>query len=231
MPRRKTPGRLDSIADAATEIFINEGFAKARITEIARLAKVGPGTVYLYAEGKAALFDLALRRSLEDPKIWELALPHPTPRHGEIADHAWRCIQNAAHFPRLWLASDSSPPPDPREELAGILQELAAWLFRYRKGIKLIERSATEWPDLSRMFYRRFWRGGVRRIADYLERRMAEGVLVPRGDALVAAHVVVETLGWMAVHRYWSEDRGLLADAAVAPVVHGLLLDALLGPE
>jgi AcrR family transcriptional regulator len=231
MPRHKMPGRLDKIADTATEIFIKEGYAKARITDIARAARVSPGTVYLYADGKEALFDLALRRSLEDPTIWELALPHPPPGPGEIADHAWRCLQNAAHFPRLWLAADSAPPASPREELAGILQELAAWMSRYRRAIKLIERSASDWPDLAHLFYRRFWRGGVQRIAGYLERRMAEGVLVPRGNGLVVAHLVVEALGWMAIHRYWSEEGARLADAAVAPVVHGLLLDALVGPE
>jgi AcrR family transcriptional regulator len=229
MPRRRVPRRLDDIADAATEVFIQQGFDKARITEIATLAKVGPGTVYLYAESKEALFDLALRRSLEDPRIWELKLPHPAPGPGEIADHAWRCIQNAAHFPRLWLAIDSPPPPEVRDEVAGILQELAAWLHRYRKGIKLIERSAADWPELARVFYRRFWRGGVRRIADYLDRRMSEGALVPRNDPLVVAHVLVETLSWMAIHRYWSEDTATLPDGTVEPVVRGLLLDGLAG--
>ncbi len=227
MPRKRAPGRLDRIADAATDTFIQHGFSRAKITAIAEVARVGPGTVYLYAESKDALFDLAVRRSLEDPTIWALPLPHPAPAPGEVADHAWRCLQNAAQFPRLWLAIDSSPPADIRDEVGGILQELGTWLERYRRGIKLIERSATDWPDVTQVFFRRFWRGGVRRIADYFGRRMREGALGPLGEPLVVAHFVVETLSWMSIHRYWSWDAAALPADAVPATGYPLLLAAL----
>ena len=194
-------------------------------------ARVGPGTIYLYAESKEALFDLALRRSLEDPTIWDIPLPHPTPGRGEVADHAWRSIQNAAHFPLLWVAIDSPPPDDVQREVSGVLQELGAWLTHYRKAIKLIERSSTDWPDLAQVFYRRFWRGGIHRIADYLGRRMDAGAIPRRAEPLVAAHVVVETLAWAMVHRHWSDDAAALAEERVNATVYPLLLDAVIGKE
>jgi AcrR family transcriptional regulator len=179
--------------------------------------------VYLYAESKEALFDLAVRRSWEDPLIWGIPLPHRSPERGEIADHLWRCLQNAAQFPRLWLAIDS-PVPTPREvraEMEGILHELADWLHRYRKAIMLIERSASDWPDLAQVFTRRFWRGGVHRIADYLGRR-AGGA-----NSVVLAHVTVETLRWAMVHRHWSEDSAGLPAEPVKSIVDAMLLHAL----
>ncbi len=229
MPRKRSPGRIDRIADAATETFIRNGFTQAKVTAIADSARVGPGTIYLYAESKEALYDLALRRALEDPAIWDLKLPHPAPRPGEIADHAWRCLQNAAQFPRLWLAIDSSPPPpgEVRAELEGILHELGTWLHRYRRGIKLIERTAPDWPEVAQVFYRRFWRGGVRRVADYLARRVRERALAPGGDPLVRAHLLTETLAWMSVHRYWSDEAAALPDEPVAAAGYSLLLDGL----
>jgi AcrR family transcriptional regulator len=229
MPRIRAPGRVDRIAEAAIDVFTRQGFAKARISSIADLAQVGPGTVYLYAESKEALFDLALRRALEDPEIWRTELPHRTPSRGEIADHAWRCLQNAAQFPRLWLAIDSPPPRHIREEVGGILQELADWLHRYRRAIKLIERSASDWPDISQVFYRRFWRGGVRRIAEYLARRTREGKLPADRDSLIEAHFLVEALSWTAVHRHWAEDGAALAESQVAATVQPMLLDAIVG--
>ncbi len=231
MPRRKAPRRLDDIADAATDVFIQQGFTKARVSTIAHLARVGPGTIYLYAESKEALFDLALRRSLEDPTIWDIPLPHPNPARGAIADHAWSSIQNAAHFPLLWVAIDSPAPDSIHEEVSGIFQELGGWLSRYRKAIKLIERSAADWPDLGQVFYRRFWRGGVRRIADYLGRRMQDQAIPRRAEPLVVAHFVVETLGWAMVHRHWSDDAAALADDRVDATVYPLLLDAVIGKE
>ena len=229
MPRKRPPNRLDQIADSATEVFIQQGFGQARIAEIAARSRVGPGTIYLYADSKDALYDLALRRSLEDPTLWELTLPHPAPDPGAVADAAWRCIQNAAHFPRLWLAADSSAPPAGiSAEVDNILGELYGWLHRYRRAIKLIERSARDWPDVAQVFYRRFWRGGVRRVADYLGRRMEEGVLPRRTDPTAAAHMVAEVLTWAAVHRYWADGVSVSEDD-VTMTIQPMLRSALMG--
>ncbi|WP_181409820.1 TetR/AcrR family transcriptional regulator [Martelella alba] len=44
------------ILDAALTVFAEKGFANARIEDIARLAGIGKGTVYLYFSDKQALF-------------------------------------------------------------------------------------------------------------------------------------------------------------------------------
>src|SRR5436309_14632106 len=106
MPRKRPHDRLDKIADAATQVFIQHGFAGAKISQVASFAKVGPGTIYLYASGKEALFDIAIRRSLEDPTVWSLALPQPAPAVGAPGDALWRCLQNAGRSPPRWLSAD-----------------------------------------------------------------------------------------------------------------------------
>ena len=227
MARIRTPGRLDKIADAATSVFLSHGFGAARVADIAREAGVGPGTVYLYAEGKDALLDLALRRAFEDPTLLNPALPHLANSRADTADHLWRCLQNAAHFPMLWLGAESPRPVDPRAEVHGIIAELYAWLSRYARGIQLVERCASDWPELERLFHRRFWRGGVRRLADYLERRSREGVLVLRYDPHAAAQLSVEALSWMAVRRHWSPDPPPFSEAAAAAAAVELITDGL----
>ncbi|HEV8597746.1 MAG TPA: helix-turn-helix domain-containing protein, partial [Gemmatimonadales bacterium] len=204
-------------------------FAAAGVAQIAKEARVGPGTIYLYAASKDALFDLALRRALEDPTVWTIVLPHPAPLPGAVADAAWRCLQNAAHFPQLWLAAESTPPPDLRREVEGIIGELYAWLHRYRRALKLVERCAGDWPDVAQVFHRRFWRGGIRRVADYLGRRMQAGKLPHRSDSSAAAHLLVESLAWMAVHRHWSSEGAGLAEASSAETARQMLLDAVMG--
>jgi AcrR family transcriptional regulator len=229
MPRKRPHNRLDVIADAATEVFIKQGFAGAGVAQIAHQAKVGPGTIYLYVESKDALFDLAIRRALEDPTVWTMALPHPAPSHGAVADAVWRCLQNAAHFPQLWLAAESPPPLDIRKEASGVVAELYTWLHRYRRAIKLAERCAGEWPDVEQLFQRRFWRGGVHRVAEYLARRIREGALPPRRDTVAAAHLLIESLAWMAVHRHWSSEGVELAEELGAETAQQMLLAALTG--
>lgn len=229
MARVRPQDRIDKIADAATATFIRNGYTPARISQIAELAKVGPGTIYLYAAGKEALYDLAIRRALEDPTVWTLILPHPAPAPGAVADALWRCLQNAAHFPQLWLAGESPPPTNVAAEVHGIVLELYRWLHRYRRAIELVERTATDWPDVAQVFYRRFWRGGIHRVADYLARRVGEGVIPPRGEGLAAALLVVESLTWMAVHREWSPDAGGMAAAVAEEAAVALLVPAICG--
>lgn len=229
MPRIRPHDRIDKIADAATETFILNGYTLAKVAQIAARSGVGPGTIYLYAAGKEALYDLALRRALQDPTVWSLALPHPTPEPGAVADAAWRCLQNAAHFPQLWLALESPPPVDIAGEVRGILLELYQWLYRYRRAIELVEQTAADWPDVAQVFYRRFWRGGIRRVADYLNRRVSEGELPARGQALAAAHLIVQTLTWMAVHREWTPDGVGVSDKSAEETAVAMLVPAICG--
>lgn len=231
VPRKRPPNRLDQIADAATEVFVRDGYGPARISKVAEVARVGPGTIYLYAGGKEALFDLALRRALEDPTVWSISLPHPTPASGAVAEALWRCLQNASHFPQLWLAADSPPPDNIRAEVEGILREMFQWLHRYRNAIKLVERCAGEWPDVALVLYRRFWRGGVHRVADYLVRRMSEGVIPARGDSRAAAHFIIESLAWMAVHRCWTPDAAEIPPAMAEETAIGMLVPAICGGD
>lgn len=54
----------EAVLAAASEVFGRFGFKKASIEDIARLAGLGKGTVYLHFESKEALFEAVLRRSL-----------------------------------------------------------------------------------------------------------------------------------------------------------------------
>jgi AcrR family transcriptional regulator len=47
--------RRDHILDAATQVFAAKGFPRATIRDVARLAGVAEGTIYLYFENKEAL--------------------------------------------------------------------------------------------------------------------------------------------------------------------------------
>jgi len=52
------------LIDAADEVFRHFGFKKASIEDIAKIAGVGKGSVYLHFESKEALFEAVLRQIL-----------------------------------------------------------------------------------------------------------------------------------------------------------------------
>jgi AcrR family transcriptional regulator len=55
MARTADPLRRDKILDVARQTFIRDGYANARMADIARRAKMAVGTLYLYFDSKDAI--------------------------------------------------------------------------------------------------------------------------------------------------------------------------------
>jgi AcrR family transcriptional regulator len=54
--QRRPEARPDEILDAALAVFGESGFARAKLDDVARLAGVSKGTLYLYFDSKESLF-------------------------------------------------------------------------------------------------------------------------------------------------------------------------------
>src|SRR6266540_2641858 len=62
--QRRKAARPAEIVTAALEVFVERGFAAARLEEVARRAGVTKGTVYLYFKNKEALFKAVVRETI-----------------------------------------------------------------------------------------------------------------------------------------------------------------------
>src|ERR1041384_8870726 len=96
MPRKIPESRFQDLIDAATRVFIAQGYRHTQMGDVADALGVAKGTVYLYVESKEALFDVVLR-SADVPRPIALppSLPVRTPATGR---------------PRRW--GQERPPPD-----------------------------------------------------------------------------------------------------------------------
>jgi len=164
---------------------------------IAREAHSAAGTIYLYVEGKEALFDLALRRALEDPSALVVPTPAPQPTRDEVLDRFQRCLHAVCHLPQLWLASEHPDDTLSATGLDAIVRELWQWLARYRRAILMVRGSASDWPGLAQRLEREFHQETVRRLALVLERRIGPGFSRPQ--ALARARFALATLSASAL--------------------------------
>lgn len=62
--QRRKSARPEEIVAAALEVFVERGFAAAKLEDVARVAGVTKGTIYLYFENKEALFKAVVRETI-----------------------------------------------------------------------------------------------------------------------------------------------------------------------
>src|SRR5262245_51965167 len=83
MSRRRSESRLPDLVEVAAKVFIDQGYRRTQMADVADALGIATGTIYLYVESKDALFDFVLRH-IDDPRSVEppSRLPIPTPRAG-----------------------------------------------------------------------------------------------------------------------------------------------------
>ena len=226
MARTRTPGRLEHILEAGAQLFIAKGYRLTRIADVAAQAGVAPATVHLYAATKPSLFDLAIRRELRDPTVRHEPLPYHAPSPRACVDRIWQRLLASADFPVLRSITHMVPPQGADAELRDIAREAYRWLGDHRRAIMIIERCASDWPELASLFALQFRREFLNRLTAFIDRRARQGVLRRTPDAAIAARVVLESITYFAVRRHETLENSMnvaLAEEVVLDMIGAAL--------
>ncbi len=191
---------------------------------------VAPGTIYLYVEGKEALFDLIIRHTASDDSDWldNLEVPIPTPAPGSTLEFLREVLGRKGQWPLLETALRSPSTPDIRSELDGVVREQYRLMTRHRAGLVLLTRSALEFPGLVEVFVLGLRKRLLDSLGQYLQARMESRQIRALADTAATAAVLTQTIVWANLQRPF--DPGLSAfteqtieDATVDLIVSGLL--------
>ncbi len=227
MSRRLAIERLDDLIETATNLFIQKGYRRTQMADVTQAMGLSPGAVYRYVESKEALFDLVVRAAAPlGVTPADLTLPLPTPPPGATLEFLRQVLQQEGRFPTLEAALTRTIVDAPRAELERIIRELYTITARHHRGIKVVERSALDWPDLAAL-----WFGGVRgRLIDqctrYLTLRTSQRLLRPVPDVPAAARLIIETTAFFALHRHYDPYPTALDDTIAEETVVDALVNA-----
>jgi AcrR family transcriptional regulator len=220
--------RFAAVIDAAARVFVTHGYQRAQIQDVADALRLGKGTLYGYAQSKAALFAAAVRYADgHEPVPSPAALPVPPPGDGELA--ALVAARLAAEVADLKLAKALTDPPaaDTETEFADIVTDLYARLARHRIAIKLVDRCAPELPDLAEVWFGAGRHVHVTAVEQYLMSRQEHGQLRLPGPAPLVARTVVELCTLWAVHSHFDPVPGSRPDdATIAAMLAQLFVRA-----
>jgi len=232
MPRRPPSDRLAKLIACATRVFIAQGYRRTQMDDVAAALGVAKGTLYLSVASKAALFDLVVRHAdaLHPPAEPE-PLPIQTPAPAATLAFVQQRVEQVVIGPALAAARRGPAPRDVRAELGAIVRELYAMMSAQRTAIKVIDRCASDYPELAAVWYRAGRETQLGALRDYLLARIDAGRLRPVPDATLAARLIMETVVTWAVHRHWDAAPQPMSEATVQATVEQFLVDALAPPR
>jgi AcrR family transcriptional regulator len=244
MPRTIPADRFQAVVAASARVFIAHGYQRAQVQDVADALGLAKGTLYGYAQGKAALFAAAVRYAdSREPMPEPTELPVSAPHEGEIATLvAGRLAGEIAEMKLTQAMVDPMPPKatpaDRRAELADIVSDLYARLARHRIAIKLVDRCAPELPDLAEVWFGAGRHDQVSGVEKYLLHRERAGTVSLPGPAPVVARTVVELCTLWAVHFHFdlapdphsTAQPGVIDDVAVAATLAELVVRATTAP-
>src|SRR6058998_345476 len=170
--QRRKAARPAEIVTAALDVFVERGFAAARLEEVARRAGVTKGTLYLYFKNKEALFKAVVRQTIV-----------PVIAQGESTARSFRgsarelLEQLVREYWRLVYETS----------LAGIP--------------KLMMAEASNFPQLARFYYDEVVTRGQRLMGGVLERGIRDGEFRPV-DVKVAVKLAMAPLVHAASWRH-----------------------------
>ncbi|BDX31579.1 TetR family transcriptional regulator [Mycobacterium antarcticum] len=245
MPRVIPPDRFPAVVAAAARVFVTHGYQRTQMQDVADALGLAKGTLYGYAQGKAALFAAAVRYADGyEPMPGPTDLPIPAPGDGELAALvAGRLTAEVAETSLARTLLDPLPagatPAECRAELAGIVIDLYTRLARHRIAIKLIDRCAPELPDLAEVWFGAGRDAQISGIEAYLGRGVRADTMNLPGPVPVVARTIVELCALWAVHFHFdpapgqhsTARPGVIDDAAVAATLAELVVRATTPPS
>jgi len=169
---RRKEARPRELLDAALRLFVEHGFAATRMEEVAALAGVSKGTLYLYYASKEELLKAVIRERLSN-EIEASAL-EVLQHEGSNADLLRKL------FEHWWLRVYDSP-------VSGVF--------------KLLITEVRNFPDIAGYYSREVVEPGSQLIGGVLERGIAAGEFRPV-DVEAAVHSLVLPMVMLCVHKH-----------------------------
>src|SRR5882724_6430613 len=141
MVRRRSDTRLSDLVEAASRVFIKQGYRRTQMADVAEELGVAKGTLYLYVKSKEGLFDFVVRH-LDDVESVAAPARHPvpTPKRGATLRYVQERLAREPLIGEIAEISRTKSRGAIRVELEGVLGNVYDVLTKNRRSIKLADR-------------------------------------------------------------------------------------------
>lgn len=191
--------RLKQIYEAAGKLFIQQGYAKTVIGDIAGEGGFAVGTVYLYFTGKKAIKYFVLKCTV-DPGFIMKEFTEPISDdlafglEAEVKQALDNIINNFA-APLTNQAADYT-----FEQLVSDAYDL---MFRYAVGCLFIEKNPKDCQGLA-AYYKKYRERFFTAMLAYVNLFISRGEIRPLKYPQYTVNLIIETISWWAMDRRYN---------------------------
>lgn len=203
--------RIQAISDAATRLFLQQGYAKTQISHIAKAVGVSVGTIYLDFTGKKEIMHFILKCTV-DPTFanQEFERPITDELFGGLEDEIIEVFQKSGSDFEKYLEIDKSG-----YSFEALISDAFDILARYAVGCLFIEKNQFDFKNLAE-HYKIYRKHFLDTMVRYIETFIEQGTVRPLEHLELSTTLIIEILSWWAMDiRYTSfETRDIPLDLA-----------------
>ena len=187
--------RLQTIYEAASSLFINKGYMRTQMKDIAKEIGLSTGMLYVYFKGKKDILDFILKCTI-DPEFIQQELQNPIDeRFFERLSEEIITVLNESH------AKFSQPLS--READGYLFEQMISDAFdtiaRYGTGCLVLEKNINDMGVLGD-YYQRYRKSFFDNILRYVKIYLHSGEMRAVKYPELTAQQIVETLAWWGMH-------------------------------
>lgn len=191
--------RIQAIAEAATRLFLQQGYAKTQISHIAKAVGVSVGTIYLDFTGKKEILHFILKCTV-DPAFSEQEFERPITDDLFIGleEEMIEAFQNSASDFGRYLGDVNG------YRFEKLISDAFDLLSRYAVGCLFIEKNQYEFKSLAR-HYKIYRKQFLDTMVRYMEAFIQQGTVRSLEHLELSTTLIIEILSWWAMDiRYTS---------------------------
>lgn len=192
--------RIQAIADAATRLFLQQGYAKTQISHIAKEVGVSVGTIYLDFTGKKEIMHFILKCTV-DPSFADQEFERPITDElfGELENEIIEAFQKSERDFERYLKNDMDEYSFER-----LISDAFDIFARYAVGCLFIEKNQFDFKNLAG-HYKTYRKHFLDTMMRYIEMFIERGTVRHLEHLELTTALIIEILSWWAMDiRYTS---------------------------
>lgn len=186
--------RMNLIFNAASHLFINKGYDRTQMKDIAKEIGLSTGMLYVYFTGKRDILNFLLKGTIEPSFVTQdFALPIRSELF-ESLDHEIMEVfeQNTKSFP-AHLEDIANYP------LEQMLSDAFDVISKYGVGCLLIEKNPDDLRELAG-YYKEYRRKFHDQVLAYITLYMQNGTFRQVEFPQYVTYLIIETVSWWGMH-------------------------------